>query len=156
LAGAHRPLLRPDRTTTFQAILGGIRGKKSLGGGTTKLQGGNHHGKKRGLRVYDGQRVPLGTLLAKQFRLDVLPGWNTAFGRQNDIVAKQPGRVMVTTERVNIDFDSTESPVRKWAADARRDSNFPADRFRDKNIFRKHVHIVPDEQHQYFKLVEQR
>ena len=49
-----------------------------MGGGTTKLQGGNQRGKKRGLRVYDGQRVPLGTLLAKQFRLDCLPGWNVS------------------------------------------------------------------------------
>ena len=67
-----------DAKLRLSAILGGIRGKKSLGGGTTKLQGGNHHGKKRGLRVYDGQRVPLGTLLAKQFRLDVLLGWNVS------------------------------------------------------------------------------
>ena len=67
-----------DVKLRLSAILGGIRGKKSLGGGTTKLQGGNHHGKKRGLRVYDGQRVPFGTLLAKQFRLEVLPGWNVS------------------------------------------------------------------------------
>ena len=62
----------------FSAMLGGLRGKKSMGGGTTRLQGGNHRGKKRGLRVYDGQRVPVGTLLAKQFRLDCLPGWNVS------------------------------------------------------------------------------
>ena len=62
-----------------------------MGGGTTRLQGGNHRGKKRGLRVYDGQRVPIGTLLAKQFRLDILPGWNvsTDYGRQKCIRARR-------------------------------------------------------------------
>ena len=54
-----------------------------MGGGTTRLQGGNHRGKKRGLRVYDGQRVPIGTLLAKQFRLDILPGWNVSTDVKN-------------------------------------------------------------------------
>jgi len=152
VAGVHRSLLTPDGTA-LQALLGGIRGKKSMGGGSTRLQGSNHRGKKRGLRVYDGQRIPVGTLLAKQFRLDFLPGWNTRFGYGNDIRATQTGRVMVTTERADLDFDTGSIG---WGGSARRDTHFPADRFRGKNIFRMHVHIVPDEQHQYFKLVEQR
>jgi hypothetical protein len=64
------------------ALLGGVRGKKSTGGGSTRNQGANHKGKKRGMRCYDGQRVPINTLLAKQFKLDILPGWNTRFGFQ--------------------------------------------------------------------------
>lgn len=35
-------------------------------------------GKRRGLWVYDGQRVPAGTLLVNQVKPKVFPGWNVS------------------------------------------------------------------------------
>jgi hypothetical protein len=99
------------------------------------------------MRCYDGQRVPINTLLAKQFKLDILPGWNTRFGFQNDIYGTCHGRVVVTTEKCDLNHD---------LGMGRLDYTFPGERFRGKNVFRMHCHVIPDEQHQHFKLVEQR
>ena len=50
------------------------RGKKTLAGASTRNKCRNTPGKRRGLKVYDGQRVPSGCLLVKQLRLQILPG----------------------------------------------------------------------------------
>ncbi len=61
---------------------------------------------------------------------------------------------MVTTERCHLDLD--QEPTRVGQPTGRMQHNFPAERYRGKSVFRMHAHIVPDQQHQYFKLVEQR
>jgi len=62
----------------LDTLLGGVRTKKSMGGGVTRNKCGHPKGKKRGIKVYDGQRVPVGTCLARQHRLIVYPGWNVS------------------------------------------------------------------------------
>jgi hypothetical protein len=52
---------------------------------------------------------------------------------------------MITTEKVDPDFGKGIYRVEKY---------FP-ENIRSRNIFRPHVHVIPDEQHQYFKLQEQ-
>ena len=46
--------------------MGGIRGKKVKGSGRTKNVSGRLPGPKYGMKCYDGQRVPPGTVLLKQ------------------------------------------------------------------------------------------
>lgn len=50
---------------------------------------------------------------------------------------------------------TTEKMDPKYGYDLYKIERYFPEEIRDKNIFRLHVHIVPDEQHQYFKLVEQ-
>ena len=128
--------------------LGGVRGKKSVGGVSTRNQGPNRPGRKRGMRCYDGQRVPIGTLLAKQFHLKILPGWNARWGEQNDIYATCNGRVLVTTEKCDLDVGRENSGKMNYY--------FPKERYSGRPVFRMHANVVPDQQHHYFKLVEQR
>ena len=59
-------------------LLGGVRGKKKKTGGSTRNQCGFPPGKKRGLKIYDGQRVPIGKVLVDQVLAWVLPGWNVS------------------------------------------------------------------------------
>ncbi len=57
-------------------LLGGVRGKKKKMGGSTRNKCGFPPGRKRGLKIYDGQRVPIGKVLVDQMYAWVLPGWN--------------------------------------------------------------------------------
>ena len=62
----------------FPGTLVCTRGKKSRGGGHTKNTQGQNKGQKRGLKVYDGQRIPAGSIVVSQTKLKVLPGWNVS------------------------------------------------------------------------------
>lgn len=48
--------------------------------GSSRNSGGHPRGKKRGVKVYDGQRVPAGSELANQVAMKILPGWNVSDG----------------------------------------------------------------------------
>ena len=54
----------------------GKKGKWAVG--PTKIKG-RTPGKSRGLKVYDGQRIPAGTCLVNQIRPVMFPGWNVSF-----------------------------------------------------------------------------
>ena len=58
--------------------MGGIRGKKVKGSGRTKNVSGRLPGPKYGMKCYDGQRVPPGTILLKQKIPNTFPGWNVS------------------------------------------------------------------------------
>ena len=58
--------------------LGGVRGKKIKASGNTRNQSGHPKQKKRGIKVYDGQRVPANSVLVDQLRPFILPGWNVS------------------------------------------------------------------------------
>jgi hypothetical protein len=51
---------------------------------------------------------------------------------------------MVTTERTDLNFEHNRISLFSISEDAKREAQF-----------RHYVHIVPDKQHQYFKLVDQ-
>lgn len=130
-----------------ELLLGGTRGKKVKTGGSTRNKCGHPTGKKQGIKVYDGQRVSKNSLLTAQLRPHILPGWNVRFGSIASLRATCHGRVMLTTEKCDPIYASAGSGSRK-------DSAFP-DHLKGRSIFRMHLHVIPDEQHQYFKLVEQ-
>ena len=68
------------------------------------------------------------------------------FGYANQLYGTVDGRVMITTELADLDWDSYK--VEKHVA---RGSTH----LRKEKIFRQYIHVIPDVQHQYFKLVEQ-
>jgi len=125
-----------------------VREKKTLAGSSTRNRCKNTPGKRRGIKVYDGQRVPMGTLLIKQLRLQVLPGWNAHMKSTCDIIAACHGRVMLTTEKVEPRLEAYKK------LPARLGEVMP-EHLHQENIYRVHVHVVPDEQHQTFRLVDQ-
>ena len=55
----------------------GKKGKWAVGP-TKSGRSGRPIGKSRGLKVYDGQRIPCGTLLVNQMRPVIFPGWNVS------------------------------------------------------------------------------
>ena len=59
-------------------LLGSVRGKKKKMGGSTRNKCGDPPGQKRGLKIYDGQRVPVGKVLVDQRIPYVMPGWNVS------------------------------------------------------------------------------
>ena len=64
---------------TFTYISVRHKGKKGRWAvGPTKNPSGRPPGKSRGLKVYDGQRVPTGTVLVNQMRPVIFPGWNVS------------------------------------------------------------------------------
>ncbi len=63
---------------SLATLLGGVRGKKKKAGGSTRNQCGFPPGRMRGLKVYDGQRVPSGKVLVDQITPNVTPGWNVS------------------------------------------------------------------------------
>ncbi len=67
-------------------LLGGVRGKKKKAGGSTRNQCGFPPGRMRGLKVYDGQRVPSGKVLVDQITPNVTPGWNVSNNYQDKLI----------------------------------------------------------------------
>ena len=84
----------------------------------------------------------------KQHRLQVLPGWNTQLLATCDIAALTHGRAILTTEKVDPKLEAYQKMP------ARLGEVLPS-YLLNENIYRVHVHVIPDEQHQYFKLVDQ-
>eukprot|EP00088_Acartia_fossae_P064830 TRINITY_DN79860_c0_g1_i1.p1 TRINITY_DN79860_c0_g1~~TRINITY_DN79860_c0_g1_i1.p1 ORF type:complete len:152 (+),score=0.90 TRINITY_DN79860_c0_g1_i1:24-479(+) len=124
------------------------RNASKKAGSSTRNKCRNTPGKRRGIKIYDGQRIPHGKLLVKQHRLQVLPGWNTKMLATCDIVALSHGRAILTTEKVDPKLEAYQR------LPSRLGEVMPS-HLLSENIYRVHVHVIPDEQHQYFKLVDQ-
>ena len=65
------------------------------------------------------------------------------------IVSGSTGRVMLTTEKVEPKLEAVRSVAMPRPVDTIPDHTV------NENIYRVHVHVIPDEQHQFFKLVDQ-
>ena len=87
-------------------------------------------------------------MLVKQHRLQVFPGWNTKILPTCDIIALSHGRAILTTEKVDPKVEAFQR------LPSRLGEVLPSHML-NENIYRVHVHVIPDEQHQYFKLVDQ-
>ncbi|XP_023349105.1 uncharacterized protein LOC111717878 [Eurytemora carolleeae] len=125
-----------------------VRDASKKAGSSTRNRCRNTPGKRRGIKVYDGQRIPSGKIVVSQYRLQILPGWNTVMLPNCNIMALTHGRVIITTEKVQPKQEEYEK------LPARLGKVMP-DHLLQENIYKPHIHILPDEQHQYFKLTEQ-
>jgi len=101
-------------------------------------------GKNRNLRVYDGQRVHENKMLLAQFWPKVFPGWNVKYGSSYNLHAAVDGRVIVTTERMAPNWSQKQVQA-----------VFKEHHKQETSLFKHFVHVIPDKQHQYFKLVEE-
>lgn len=120
---------------------GGIReaSKKSGPGGTRTGNHGKpgHHGWKR----QHGSLVTFGTTLAFQYNLRFCPGLNVGLGKRGQLYAKVPGKVVVTCEKTN--FNPDHAWVKKW---------YPN---RQGVMYKKYFNVLPEPEHQRFKLIDQ-
>ena len=75
-----------------------------------------------------------------------IPLFQVRFGWANQLHGTVDGRVIITTELADPDWDSYK--VEKHILRG-------SQHLRSEKIFRQYIHVIPDVQHQYFKLVEQ-
>ncbi|GAB0093122.1 Ribosomal protein L27 [Sergentomyia squamirostris] len=112
-------------------------------GTSTRNQGkGNSKPKHRGWKRQDGQLVTKGTLLALQRKTRFHPGLNVGFGRNGTLYAQQPGKVIITCERIDPNFN------RSWVK-----VNYTGRE--DQIIYKKFFNVITEKQHQNFRLIEE-
>ena len=61
----------------------------------------------------------------------------------NQLMATTSGRAMLTTERMNPDWSHYKM------------QKFFGEHQKGEKLFKHFIHVIPDKQHQYFKLVEE-
>lgn len=147
-------------------VLDQIRGKKVKAKGSTRNAPRHTRPKHRGWKVQDGSYVSENKVLVMQRELRFHPGLNVkncysvdlfvlngkfilfsnqfqvGFGKNGTLFALQPGRVIVTCEPINPNWDHT------WI------QRIYAGR-EDETIYKKHFNVLPLEQHNRFKLIDE-
>ncbi|XP_001606518.1 50S ribosomal protein L27 [Nasonia vitripennis] len=109
--------------------------------GSTTQNVGNSKPKHRGWKRQDGATVTAGTILATQNTTRFHPGLNVGFGRNGTLFAMHSGKVVVTCEKVDLNWEHT------WIQ-----RNY-ADR-QGQPIYKKHFNIIPEPEHKRFKLID--
>ncbi|XP_055698331.1 50S ribosomal protein L27 [Phlebotomus papatasi] len=112
-------------------------------GTSTRNQGkGNSKPKHRGWKRQDSEYVTSGTLLALQRTTRFHPGLNVGFGRNGTLWAMQSGKVIISCEKTDLNWD--HSWVRRNYAERE-----------GQTIYKKFFNVIPEKQHQNFRLVEE-
>ena len=97
--------------------------------------------KHRGCKVQDGHYVQKNSILVLQRTLRFHPGLNVGFGRNGTLFAMEAGRVMVTCEEVDLNWEHT------WVVqhyEGRENQKF----------YKKYFNVIPDPQERRFKLID--
>uniref|UniRef100_A0A1L8E187 Large ribosomal subunit protein bL27m n=1 Tax=Nyssomyia neivai TaxID=330878 RepID=A0A1L8E187_9DIPT len=136
-------------STIYQRILtttapqtASVRFASKKTGTSTRNQGkGNAKPKHRGWKRQDGQYVTNGTLLVLQRTPRFHPGLNVGLGRNGTLWAMQNGRVMITCEKADLNWEHTW--VQKTYAGRE-----------GQTIYKKFFNVIPEKQHQNYRLVE--
>ncbi|CAD6231762.1 GSCOCG00001573001-RA-CDS [Cotesia congregata] len=139
LRNIKQNLLTPAIVTHNHVV---VRNKTRNTRSTTQNRGGNktrpYH---RGWKCQDGEVVTGGTLLATQLIPRWHPGLNVGFGKNGTLFAIVPGKVVVTCEKCDLNWNHT------WV------QRHYSDR-KGEVIYKKHFNIIPEKQHDRFKLVD--
>lgn len=117
-----------------------VRYASKKSGGSTRNKPIRIRPKHRGLRVQDGTFVQAGTILATQLNLRFHPGLHVGLGRNGTLFAMEAGKVMITCEKINPNWSHT------WV------TRHYAGREND-TIYKKHFNVIPQPQHDRFKLI---
>ncbi|KAL3269413.1 hypothetical protein HHI36_008483 [Cryptolaemus montrouzieri] len=123
-------------------LLAFARNASKKTGGSTRNSSPKVKPKHRGWKRQDGHEVQSGTILVLQRNLRFHPGLNVGLGKNGTLFAILPGKVMVTCERVDPNWDHT------WVQrchGTRKGSEF----------YKKYFNVIPKEQHNNFKLIDQ-
>ncbi|XP_072744760.1 large ribosomal subunit protein bL27m isoform X2 [Anoplolepis gracilipes] len=108
---------------------------------STSNSSGNPRPKHRGWKVQDGHHVKVGQILVTQLKPRFHPGLNVGFGRNGTLFAIEPGKVMVTCEKINPYWKHTW--IKRCYAGRE-----------DQVIYKKHFNVIPYRQHNRFQLID--
>ncbi|XP_047022939.1 39S ribosomal protein L27, mitochondrial [Helicoverpa zea] len=119
-----------------------VRNASKKTGGSTSNTNCKVKPKHRGWKVQDGHHVQAGHMLVTQRTPRFHPGLNVGFGRNGTLFAMEAGKVVVTCEKFDPNWDHT------WV------QRIYSGR-QDQTILKKYYNIIPEPQHQRFKLVDE-
>ncbi|KPJ20404.1 39S ribosomal protein L27, mitochondrial [Papilio machaon] len=119
-----------------------VRNASKKTGGSTRNTNCKVRPKHRGWKVQDGHIVPAGKILATQRTTRFHPGLNVGFGRNGTLFAMEAGKVVVTCEKFEPNWDHT------WVQ-----RNYAGRT--NQNIFKKYYNVIPEPQHNRFKLIDE-
>ncbi|XP_011630035.1 LOW QUALITY PROTEIN: uncharacterized protein LOC105422377 [Pogonomyrmex barbatus] len=108
---------------------------------STSNRSGHARPKHRGWKVQDGTNVQAGTILVLQRTTRFHPGLNVGFGRNGTLFAMEAGKVIVTCEQIDPNW---EHPWIKRNYSGRE----------GRVIYKKHFNVIPISQHNRFKVIE--
>ncbi|KAK0182669.1 hypothetical protein PV327_000782 [Microctonus hyperodae] len=118
-----------------------IRNAAKKAGGTARNQGGNScKAKHRGWKIAEGY-AQAGKILATQNTLRWHPGLHVGMGRNGTLYAMEAGKVIVTCEKVDLDWEHS------WVK-----RNYSGRE--GLTIYKKHYNVIPEKQHDCFKLID--
>ncbi|KAJ8925183.1 hypothetical protein NQ315_001368 [Exocentrus adspersus] len=123
-------------------ITNSVRFASKKTSGSTKNTRTKVKPKHRGWKVQDGHYVNPGHILVLQRHLRFHPGLNVGMGKNGTLFAITPGRVSVTCEIADVNWDHT------WVQ--RCHSNRKGTEF-----YKKYFNVIPEPQHQNFKLIDE-
>ncbi|KAM3968082.1 mitochondrial ribosomal protein L27 [Aphomia sociella] len=119
-----------------------VRNASKKTGGSTKNVSCKVKPKRRGWKVQDGHFVQAGHMLATQRTTRFHPGLNVGFGRNGTLFAMEAGRVVVTCEKFDPNWDHT------WVQRIYGGRE-------QQTILKKYFNIIPEPQHKRFKLIDE-
>ncbi|XP_063636393.1 large ribosomal subunit protein bL27m [Cydia splendana] len=123
-------------------LLESVRNASKKTGGSTKNTNCKVKPKHRGWKKQDGHTVQAGNILATQRTPRFHPGLNVGFGRNGTLFAMEPGKVVVTCERFDPNWEHT------WVQRVYGGRE-------QQTIYKKYFNVIPESQHQRFKLVDE-
>ncbi|CAD7092842.1 unnamed protein product [Hermetia illucens] len=123
-------------------VINAIRNASKKTGGSTRNPKGHARPKHRGWKVQDGHDVSAGTILATQLTPRFHPGLNVGFGKNGTLFALEHGKVCVTCEKFDPNWDHT------WV------QRIYAGREK-QTIYKKYFNVIPEKQHKRFRLVDE-
>ncbi|KAL0839401.1 hypothetical protein ABMA28_016126 [Loxostege sticticalis] len=119
-----------------------VRNASKKTGGSTKNTNCKVKPKHRGWKVQDGHFVQQGHMLVTQRTPRFHPGLNVGFGRNGTLFAMEAGRVVVTCEKFDPNWDHT------WVQRIYGGRE-------EQTIYKKYFNVIPEPQHQRFKLIDE-
>ncbi|XP_052889665.1 50S ribosomal protein L27 [Anopheles moucheti] len=119
-----------------------VRNASKKTGGSSRNPPKHPRPKHRGWKVQDGHHVSAGTILVTQRTTRFHPGLNVGFGKNGTLFAMEHGKVYVSCEKIDPNWDHT------WIQRcyAGREG---------QTIYKKFFNVVPEPQHQRFKLIDE-
>lgn len=121
---------------------GGVRLASKKAGSGAKWQCRKRRKKYRGLKKNDGTYVTAGTPIVTQLSLRFFPGLNAGFGKNGTIFAIKPGKVVISSEIAQPNWEHT------WI------QRLMPGRENSPPFFKKYINVIPEPQHNRFKLIE--
>nr|XP_045623093.1 39S ribosomal protein L27, mitochondrial-like [Procambarus clarkii] len=121
-----------------------VRNASKKASGSSRNKPGRPRGKHRGIKKRDGTWVTKGTILVRQLGLLFHPGLNVGIGSDKTLFAREHGKVVMTTEKMNPNWD--HSFIKRFYPDLQN---------QDVPIYKTYFHILAESPKQTFKLVDQ-